>query len=60
MLRIEKILLTFNKIEERLRKTNDAIIKLKEVTTTLKKTIYTFVNIICEKYFYIYCIFKNS
>jgi len=38
MLRIEKILLTFNKIEERLRKTNDAIIKLKEVTTTLKKT----------------------
>jgi hypothetical protein len=34
---IERISLVFNKIEERLRRTNDAMIELKEVATTLKR-----------------------
>jgi len=37
MSRIERILLAFNKIEERLRRKNDVVIEQREVATTLRR-----------------------
>jgi len=37
MSHIERISLAFNKIEEKLRRTNDAMIELREVATRLKR-----------------------
>ncbi len=37
MSRIKRISLALDEIEERLRRTNDAIIKLREVATTLRR-----------------------
>jgi len=42
MLRIGKILLAFDKIEKRFRKTSNAIIELKEVVIALKRKRFVY------------------